>query len=107
MNTLTAPANVAVGLRDLAHIVQTTDIPRPNDITRCVIASTDHEGVAEIDRIGLELERAGITHRVEDTDHHREIVIPLAEGLDYRIVYVFRAAMDAARRRDSYRDNIA
>jgi hypothetical protein len=107
MTVTTAPSGIAEGLRLLAHILDTTTVPAPRHIGHSVIADTDAEGTAAIDRIGLALEQAGITYHVEDTDHHREIVIQLADYLDYRLVYVFRAAMDAARRRDSYYDNIA
>jgi hypothetical protein len=107
MTMLTAPSSVTEGLYLLAHILATTAIPGPYHIGYSILADNDAEGTAAIDRIGLELEKAGINHHVEDTDHHREVVIPLADRLEYRIVYVFRAAMDTARRRDSYRDNIA
>jgi hypothetical protein len=107
MTTLTAPTAVSEGLQLLVRILQTTTIPGPYSITYCVIADTDAEGIAAIDRIGCELERAGIDHHIRDTEYDREIVIPLAEDLDYRIFYVFSAAMAAAERRNSYRCNIA
>ena len=105
--TLTAPSTVADGLRLLAAILDTTAVPAPYRIGYSVLANTDEEGVAAIDRIGLALEQAGIAHEVEDTDNNRLIVIRLAEHLEYEIFYVFKAAMVAARRRASYYDNIA
>ena len=107
LTTVTAPSTVAEGLRLLAHILDTTAVPAPYRIGYSVLADTDAEGVAAIDRIGLALEQAGIPHRVEDTDNNRLIVIQLAEHLEYEICYVFKAAMDAAHRRASYYDNIA
>jgi hypothetical protein len=107
MTIVIAPSGIVEGLRLLAHILETTTIPAPRHVSCSVLADNDAEGTAAIDRIGLALEQAGIAHRVEDTDHSRLIEIQLAEHLDYRICYVFRAAMDAAHRRDSYRDNIA
>ena len=107
MTVLTAPSTVAEGLRLLAHIIDTTAVPAPYRIGYSVVAENDDEGTAIIDHIGLTLELAGITHRVVDTDNYREIVIPLAEQLEYQICYVFKAAMAAERRRESYHDNIA
>jgi hypothetical protein len=107
LTALTAPSAVTEGLRLLADILDTTAIPAPYRIGYSVLANTDAEGTAAIDRIGLALEQAGIPHQIEDTDLHREIVIRLAEHLEYRICYVFKAAMVAARRRASYYDNIA
>lgn len=104
---MTTPATISDGIRLLAHILQTTTIPAPYGIYHPVLADNDHDGVAVIDRIGAELERAGIDHKVHDTDHHREISIPLTSNLNYCIGYVFREAMAAAERRSSYRDNIA
>ena len=107
LTALAAPSTVAEGLRLLAHVLDTTAIPAPYRIGYSVLADTDAEGTAAIDRIGLALEQAGIPHQVEDTDLHRGIVIRLAGHLEYRIFYVFKAAMVAARRRASYYDNIA
>jgi hypothetical protein len=107
LTAMTAPSAIAEGLRLLADILDTTAIPAPYRIGYSVLASTDAEGTAAIDRIGLALDQAGIPHRVEDTDQDRLIVISLAEHLEYEICYVFKAAMVAARRRASYYDNIA
>ncbi|MCO5992673.1 hypothetical protein [Actinoallomurus rhizosphaericola] len=106
MTTLTAPAQIAEGLRLLAHLLDTTTIPAPYDIRHCVLADNDAEGTAAIDRVGLELERAGIAHQVKDDDHSRELTATLATGLTYRVFYVYRQAMAEAERRDSYRANI-
>jgi hypothetical protein len=98
---------VAEGLRLLAHILDTTAVPAPYCIDYSVLAATDAQGTAVIDSIGLELERAGIAHQVNDTGNSRVLLIPLAKGLKYRICYVYRAAMADHRARESYYSNIA
>jgi hypothetical protein len=97
---------VVEGLRLLAHLIETTMVPVPHRISYSVLADTDDEGAAAIDRIGLELERAGIAHQVHDIDYSRTLTIPLAKGLEYQICYVYEAAMADHRARESYYTNI-
>ena len=108
MSTPVISHDLVDALRLLADILQrASGVPGPRDLTRCVTASTDVEGTAAIDDITIHLDRTGTAYQVEDTDHNRTVIIPLTEDMDYRIFYVYRAAMDEYHARDSYYDNIA
>lgn len=94
--------DVITGLYLLVYVLETAAIPGPRKVTHCIIADNDADGKARIDRIGYKLERAGIEHHIDDTDHHRKVIIPLTKQFTYEIFYVYRASMDAYDRRQSY-----